>query len=59
MEKKYYVYDKTTGRYLGYDRVSKEVWWLIPQNSGARAELTENEIKELDDSYWTLAVEIL
>lgn len=58
MGKKYYVYDKMTGRYLGYDRVSKEIWWLIPQNSGARAELTENEIKELGEFYWGLAVEI-
>lgn len=53
---KYWVVNPATGRFLGFDRVSKRVWWLTDQNNGARAELTEDEIRAIDESYLNFKV---
>lgn len=57
-EKLYHVIEPNTKQFLGYDRVTKESFWLLPQNSGALATLTEQEIKAINKKYWEYAMEI-
>lgn len=57
-EQLYWIYDPVADQYLGYDRVTKKVWWLIKQNNGARAKLTDVEISKIGERYWTFAVPV-
>lgn len=57
-EQLYYVFDTTTKQYLGVDKVLNKAFWLSSQNSGARTPLTEQEIKSIDERYWTFAVKV-
>ena len=57
-EKLYYVYDEIADQYLAWDRVTNKVWWLSHENRGARAKMTEQEIKAIDERYCQFAVEV-
>ncbi|MBO0445579.1 DUF1642 domain-containing protein [Enterococcus ureilyticus] len=60
MEKEplYWIYDSIADQYLGYDRAEEKVWWLLKQNDGARAELTDAEITKVGEQYRAFAVPV-
>ncbi|WP_373712184.1 DUF1642 domain-containing protein [Jeotgalibaca porci] len=55
-EKKYYIYDKSTRGYLGYNADKTRLSWytrLFPNEV-----FTEQEIKAIDERYWAFAQEV-
>ncbi|WP_430597328.1 DUF1642 domain-containing protein [Enterococcus sp. AZ177] len=57
-EQLYWIYDPIADQYLGYDRAEGKVWWLLKQNDGARAELTDEEITKVGEQYRAFAVPV-
>ena len=55
-EKKYYVYDKSTKGYLGYNADKTRLSWYTSQFPNDV--FTEQEIKEIDERYWAFAQEV-
>jgi len=57
-EQMYWIYDPIADQYLGYDRAEGKVWWLMKQNDGAKAELTDAEITTISKQYKAFAVPV-
>jgi hypothetical protein len=55
-EKKYYIYDKSTKGYLGYNADKTRLSWYT--SSFPNDVFTEQEIKAIDERYWAFAEEI-
>ena len=56
-EKKYYIYDKSTKGYLGYNADKTRLSWYTSQFPNDV--FTEQEIKEIDERYWAFAQEVI
>ncbi|MBM6615609.1 DUF1642 domain-containing protein [Desemzia sp. RIT804] len=55
-EKRYYVYDKATKSYLGYNAVRTQLnWWTSRLENES---FTEQEIKAIDERFWTFREEV-
>lgn len=55
-EKLYYIYDKSTKGYLGYNADKTRLSWYTSQFPNDV--FTEQEIKEIDERYWAFANEV-
>lgn len=55
-EKRYYVYDKATKSYLGYNAVRTQLNWCTSRLENES--FTEQEIKSIDERYWAFAEEV-
>lgn len=55
-EKKYYIYDKSTKGYLGYNADKTRLSWYTSQFPNDV--FTEQEIKAIDKRYWAFAEEV-
>ncbi len=55
-EKKYYIYDKSTKGYLGYNADKTRLSWYTSQFPNDV--FTEQEIKEIDERFWAFAEEV-
>lgn len=56
-EKRYYVYDKATKSYLGYNAVRTQLnWWTSRLENES---FTEQEIKNIDERFWAFAEEVI
>lgn len=55
-EKMYYIYDKSTKGYLGYNADKTRLSWYTSQFPNDV--FTEQEIKEIDERYWAFAEEV-
>jgi hypothetical protein len=55
-EKKYYIYDKSTKGYLGYNADKTRLSWYTSQFPNDV--FTEQEIKAIDERYWAFAEEV-